>query len=199
MKTIFNELKQWYFDLLRSFPGHTGDKLRSHVYRKMLAGCGKNIQVPKGCYIRELSKITFGNNVYLGLNNQIYAMGDDNEYIKIGDNVYLNSNVMINADCGGKIIIGNNVLFGPNVVLRATNHKFSSRKVPIHDQGHKPGRITIEDDVWIGSNVTILPDTTIGKGAIVGAGAVVTKDVVPYSIVGGVPARFISTRPEGNT
>ena len=75
---------------------------------------------------------------------------------------------MINSRGSGEIIIGKNVLIGPNVVLRSNNHKFGIVSKPIKEQGMTSGKIKIDDDVWIGSNVVILPDI-IGKGAIVAA------------------------------
>lgn len=101
---------------------------------------------------------------------------------------------MINADCGGRICIGSNILIGPNVVLRASNHIYKNRDVLIRHQGHESGIIEISDDVWIGANVTVLPNVRIHKGAVVAAGAVVTKDVEEYTIVGGIPAKEISKR-----
>lgn len=112
----------------------------------------------------------------------------------VGDNCALNSNVMINADIGGTILIGDWVIIAPNVVIRASGHIFSDPDRPIRLQGHKPGKIIIEDDVWIGANAVILQDIKLGHGAIVGAGAVVTHDVEPYQIVAGVPAKVIGSR-----
>lgn len=123
------------------------------------------------------------------------AAGQDG-VIEIGDRVSFNNNVHINACGGGRIILGNDVLVAPNVVLRASDHITSSLDKPIREQGHKPGEIVLEDDVWLGSNVTVIGDVRIGRGAVVAAGAVVIKDVEPYSIVGGVPAKFIKKRGE---
>ncbi len=95
---------------------------------------------------------------------------------------------------GGGVTIGNKVRIGPRVMITTTNHVFSDRDRPIMEQGVDCGEVAIEDDVWIGANVTILPGVTIGKGAVVGAGAVVTKDVVPYTVVAGVPAKVIGER-----
>jgi len=72
-------------------------------------------------------------------------------------------------------------------VIGSSNHIFTSIYKPINKQGHRPGIINISNDVWIGSNVVILPDVTIGDGAIIAAGAVVTKNVDPFPIVGGGP------------
>ena len=114
--------------------------------------------------------------------------------IEIGSHVTFNSNVMINARGKGKIFIGNNVLIGPNVVLRSNNHSFDQIDIPIKKQGMTEGNIFIEDDVWISSNCVILPNCKIGKGSIIAAGAVVTNNIESYSIVGGVPAREIRRR-----
>jgi galactoside O-acetyltransferase len=123
------------------------------------------------------------------------AACDDGE-IEIGSRVSLNSNVYINACIGGRIVIGNDVLIAPNVVMRTSDHATSDPDRLIREQGHIPAEIIIEDDVWLGSNVTILGGTRIGRGAVVGAGGVVTRDVEAYSIVGGVPARLIKMRGE---
>ena len=103
-------------------------------------------------------------------------------------------NVMINADCGGRIIIGNDVMIRPNTVMRASNHKFNNLHESIIFQGHVPGKIHIEDDVWIGANVTIVPNIRIGKSSVIGAGSVICKDIPPFSIVVGNPAKKIKDR-----
>jgi galactoside O-acetyltransferase len=108
--------------------------------------------------------------------------------------VALNTNVHINASVGGRIVIGDDVLMGPNVVLRASDHRFDLTDVPIRAQGHDAGEIHIADDVWLGANVTVVRGVRIGRGAVVAAGAVVTRDVPPFSVVGGVPARMLRSR-----
>lgn len=112
--------------------------------------------------------------------------------VTFGERVSLNRNTMITAKA--PITIGNHVLIGPNVVINSGNHGYASKETPMDSQGHTLSPICIEDDVWIGANAVILSGVTLGKGCIVGAGAVVTKDVEPYSIVGGVPAKKISER-----
>ena len=113
--------------------------------------------------------------------------------IKIGGGVNINYNVLIDAS-EGSIQIGNNVLIGPNCVLRAADHVFSDITQPINRQGHIGGRIIIEEDCWLSANVVVLRDVTIGKGSVIGAGAVVTKSIPPYSIAVGIPARVIGQR-----
>lgn len=111
--------------------------------------------------------------------------------LKLGDN----SGVGKNAWIRGHVTIGNNVLMAPNVVILTQNHIFDRVDIPIIQQGtteEKP--VIIGDDCWICQNVIILPGVKVGKGSILAAGAVVTKDVVPYSIMGGNPARLIKQR-----
>lgn len=105
--------------------------------------------------------------------------------LTIGERVFINSGCCF-QDQGG-IFIGDDVLIGHQVVFATLNHEQDPNRRS--NMTMKP--IKIENKVWIGAHATILPGVTIGEGAIVGAGAVVTKDVKPYSIVAGVPARLI--------
>jgi acetyltransferase-like isoleucine patch superfamily enzyme len=113
------------------------------------------------------------------------------DVVVIGDNCQINENTYIQS-----AKIGNDVLIAQNVAILAVTHKFDSREIPIKRQGStKPAPVIIDDDVWIGRNVVVMPGLTLGKGCIIGTGAVVTKDVPPYAIVGGVPAKIIKYRP----
>jgi len=114
------------------------------------------------------------------------------EHLSIGNNVAINNDVWINA--AGKVRIGNYVLIGPRVIIHSANHKYNDPNIPIQKQGHIFKKVIIEDDAWIGGRAIILPGVKIGKGAVVAAGSVVTKDVPPYSVVAGVPARRIKDR-----
>jgi acetyltransferase-like isoleucine patch superfamily enzyme len=112
-------------------------------------------------------------------------------YTDFGKNIHLGKNVFINADCKfqdqGGIFIGDDTLIGHNVVLATLNHEEDPNK-----RGNLiAAPIKIGNKVWIGSNATILPGVTVGDGAIIAAGAVVTKDVAELSIVAGVPAKFV--------
>jgi len=157
--------------------------------RLFLSSCGKSF-IP----FYPLT-ILGGENIKIGNNfrsmGYCYLYGNNGEII-IGDNISINTNVQIGSS-GGKIYIGDNVLIGPNVVIRAANHSFA-RNTLINKQAHTGGIIEIEDDVWIGANVVILPNVKLGKGSVVAAGAVVTKNIDPYTVVGGVPARKIILR-----
>lgn len=111
--------------------------------------------------------------------------------VEIGDN----SGIGIRAGLGGKVIIGNDVMMGPDCIIYTQNHAFERLDIPMCQQGvQKEKPVFIEDDVWIGGRVTILPGVRIGHGAIIAAGAVVTKDVPKFAIVGGNPAKVIKYR-----
>lgn len=140
-------------------------QIRSYLVKGMVTQAGRNINIEKGA--------TFDASV------------------EIGDN----SGIGIDCKLYGKVIIGNNVMMGPEVFIYTSNHNFKDLSRPMCEQGHEKERpVNIGNDVWIGSRVTILPGITIGDGAIIGSGAVVTKDVGNYDIFAGNPARKIGSR-----
>ncbi len=116
-------------------------------------------------------------------------------HVHIGNRVTLSRGAFITAPA--PVVIGSNVLIGPFVVINSGSHRFDALDRPIRDQGHELGEILIEDDAWLGANVTVTPGVTIGSGAVVAAGAVVTRDVPAGHVVGGVPARLIRERGRG--
>lgn len=96
----------------------------------------------------------------------------------------------------GGVAIGRDCLLGPDVIVLSENHASDSIEIPIRLQGHSRGAVTIGDDCWIGAGAKILAGVDIGKGSVVAAGAVVTKSVDAFSIVGGVPAKLIRYRTD---
>ena len=113
------------------------------------------------------------------------------EDIEIGDR----SGIGIDAFIRAEVIIGNDVMMGPGVIIYGRYHNYERTDIPMNEQGmgsYCP--IIIEDDVWIGARAIILKGIHVGRGVIIGAGAVVTKDVPPFSIVAGNPARVIRKR-----
>lgn len=112
-------------------------------------------------------------------------------YTDSGKNIHIGENVFINAGCNfqdqGGIIIGDNTLIGHNVVFATLNHGFNPNK----RSWIYPKAIVVGQNVWIGANATILQGITIGDNSIIAAGAVVSKDVPPNTIVGGIPAKII--------
>ncbi len=107
--------------------------------------------------------------------------------------VILGKKVLIG--CGSKITgpitFGDNILLGQDVVMSALNHDYEDPTKPIVDQWYTVKEIIVEDGVWMGAGVIVTPGVRIGKNAVVGAGSVVTKDVPPYSVVVGNPARVV--------
>jgi len=141
-------------------------KIRAFCGKLILRKCGKNVNIERG------AQICYG--------------------ISIGDNSSIGQDSWLLSD---DITIGNDVMMGPYCIMITSNHVFSDTERPMWHQGFSEVEpIVIEDDVWIGARVIILKGVTIGKGSIIGAGSVVTKDVEPYSIVGGNPAKLIRKR-----
>ena len=101
---------------------------------------------------------------------------------------------IITSIATAQVTIGSNVSIAPNVVIVGMNHVFSNLDDTIKSQGSTSKGIIFEDDVWIATNVSILDGITIGKGTVIAAGAVVNKDVPPYSVMAGVPAKVVKQR-----
>lgn len=118
-----------------------------------------------------------------------------NPELSIGDY----SGVGVNCLVSGRTYIGSHVMMGPDCIMYSYSHAHDRLDIPMDQQGFEdPTPIHIGDDVWIGARVIILPGVKIGSHCIIGAGAVVTKDVPDYAIVGGVPAKVLRMRTEGN-
>lgn len=162
-------LDEWLGGLLRPIPTLLGATLRWAYCRLVFA------RLDGFCFIRPGARIS-------------YSYG-----IAAGRNLHVNGGVSI--DARGGLTLGDNVLIGPNAVLLTSRHHWSDPSQPIVVQGHELAPTTIGDDVWIGANAVVLPGVTIASGTVVGAGAVVTQDTDPYSIVAGVPARAVGSRP----
>lgn len=145
------------------------------------------IMETRGAYLRLICK-KVGKNFRIGGGCRI--SGPEN--IEIGDNVSIENNCSLYGQ--GGIKIGNNTMFASYIHIISQNHNFDRIDVPIRDQGFENAPVVIEDDVWLGINVVVLKGITIGEGSIIGAGAVVTKDIPPYSIAVGNPAKVIRTR-----
>ena len=124
----------------------------------------------------------------------IYKVVKEIKKLNVCDVVVINDGSRDNTYIQGEVIIGNDVMMAPNVAIIAVNHNYDRIDIPMNKQGKKEKPINICDDVWLGYGSKILSGVTVNKGAIVGAGSVVTKDVPEYSIVGGNPARVIKMR-----
>ena len=159
---------------------------------------GYNTIIEDGAEINCLSQqgIKLGNRVTIGKYaiirpSNIYG-GPIGEGLTMGDNSNIGPYNYIG--CSGKITIGNNVMLAPRVSIYAENHVIDHPELLIRDQGVEKKEVIIEDDCWIAANSIILAGVTIGQGSVVAAGSVVTENVPAYSVVAGVPAKFIKSR-----
>ena len=159
-------LCRFSFCILKHFPssqnrflGTMSKKLRAFFAKGFIEKCGKNVNIEHGAVIS--SKLSIGDN----------------------------SGVGINCVCGGELVIGNDVMMGPECVIFSRNHEFANTDVPMNLQGFQDAKAcVIGDDVWIGRRVMIMPGVHIGNHCIIGAGSVVTKDVPDWAVVAGNPA-----------
>jgi galactoside O-acetyltransferase len=191
IKKILFQLRDIYRATVSSFPGAGGTYLRKSWLKKNCKKLGTHCNVEVGMRFENPENIEIGDFVSFGRNAFLQARQSK---IIIGNNMNANVNVFIVSGPDGEITIGDDVLIGPNVIIRAADHNFEKIDIPIRKQGHISGKIIIGNDVWIGGNVVITKDVIIGDHCIIGAGSVVTKDFKPFSVVGGVPAKLIGKR-----
>jgi len=173
MEKFWFTKKFWFVflaEVAKYIPNPIGNEIRVRIMKKFFKRLGKNVVICEGVVFKHP------------------------ENIEIGDNVSLNEFCYLHGIGGLKI--GNNVRIAPYVCIYTHNHKFDDRSKLIVEQGLEKKPVVIEDDCWIGSNVIILAGVKIGKGSVIGAGSVVTKDIPPYSVAVGVPAKVIRKRGE---
>jgi maltose O-acetyltransferase len=148
------------------FGGGFFEKIRFVICKRIFGRCGKDVTIDKKAYFGMGSQIEIGDYSGIGANSDV-----------------------------GRVKIGKYVMIGPEVIILSRSHNYRDVTKPMIFQGYdKEKTIIIGDDVWIGTRAIILPGVKIGNGVIVGAGAVVTKDVPDYAVVGGVPAKLIRYR-----
>lgn len=158
---------------------------------------GKSVFIGDNVEINALSfgGVSIGNNVtikkggIIDCTGVLYNLGDR---LFIGDNVGISQNVFIQVR--GSVKIGNDVIIGPGVSIFSENHIYDDLVIPIRKQGVSRVGVEINEGVWIGARSIILDGVKIGRNSIIAAGSVVTKDVEEFSVVGGVPAKFIKSR-----
>lgn len=176
------------------------DHLYSLIVTSSLRHIGKNSFIRyKMRLLKGARYITVGHNSHFGVQAELTAwdtFGDDRftPSIEIGDNVSIGSYCHITAI--NRIVIGNGVLTGRWVTITDNSHGETDKEtldvLPVKRPLKSKGPVIIEDNVWIGDKATILPGVTIGRGSVIGANAVVSKDVPPYSIAVGNPIRIIN-------
>jgi acetyltransferase-like isoleucine patch superfamily enzyme len=203
--------------LVGPLPGAAGFVLRKLLFPKLLGNVGRNVIFGRSMTIRHPHRIAVGANVIFDDYVVLDAKGTDNRGIDIGDDVIVgrssvisckNGNITIGAgtniamscfiQSARDVTIGKNVLFAAYCyVIGGGDHRTDRIDVPIIYQGQVVRGVTIEDNCWLGAGVKIQDGVTIGHDSIIGSGAVVTKDIPPYSIAVGVPAKVVKNRKAG--
>src|SRR5476651_846640 len=151
---------------------------------------GRNVEIDPRAFIARGGRVTLGDESVIRAGAMLLPSSGS---ISIGNKTSINQYTVINGE--GGVTIGNSVIVAAFVAMFAANHNFDDPNLPILEQGTgTKGGIKIEDDVWIGTHAVILDGVMIGRGSVIGAGAVVTKDVLPYSVMMGVPAKRVRSR-----
>ncbi len=204
--------EQLFFFMIGWIPSLIGIGIRGVLYRSILKIDGW-AAIENGVRLRFASNIFLHNGVYLDQGVYLHACPNG---IEIGKNSIVmhgailhvynfreipHSVIRIGEECligeysvirgQGGVTIGNRVYTSPFTQLISVNHNFDDLERPFVEQGITAQGIVIEDDVWIGSGAVVTDGVHIGKGSVVAAGAVVTSDIPPHTVVGGVPAKFI--------
>jgi len=198
--------------LVGSIPLSIGKKLRRFIYRSMFGNLGTNVILDPDIEFIGAEKIFLGDYAAI-CDNAFLNAWFPNSKIIIHDRVRLDRGIHLQALGGrieidemtyigpyfcaagpGNISIGKNCMIASHSSAYANNHIFSDPHIPIGAQGVTCEGIVIEDDCWLGTGVRVLDGVTIGRGSVIGAGAVVTKNILPYSIAVGVPAKVIGKR-----
>jgi len=168
LRKLKNQVILFILGAVKYMPFHTIMKIRNICYRGIFKKMGKDTNICDAVTITNPSKISIGKKC--SIHEYSYFAGE------------------------GEIIIGDYVAIANNCTIISESHNFSDKSIPVKMQGLSPQPVTIGNDVWIGSKVTILGNVKIGNGAIIGAGSVVTKDIPEYAIAVGVPCEVIRYR-----
>ncbi|MCB8979359.1 MAG: hypothetical protein H6657_18255 [Ardenticatenaceae bacterium] len=201
--------------LFAHFPGASGLWLRQKFFRGLLGQVGRGVVFGNRLTLRQPLKVTLADDVVISDDCVLDVRGDDsritigrevilsqrtmltckNGRIQIGNFVGIGANSCIYAVAANCVEVGDHVAIGPYAYIGGTAYNMDRTDIPIALQGLNPkGGVCIKDNVWLGARVTILDGVTIGRDAVVASGAVVAKDVPPFAVVGGVPARIIRMR-----
>lgn len=189
--------------------------LRQGLYRSRLGSMGEGAELAPTALLSYPKKIVIGAGCRIADNVVLRANTDADTGIRLGAGVQVHESVLIGANNGtisigdrswlapfclvygnGNVTIGNDVLIAPRVSINTVSHHAERCDVTINEQGIYKDPVVIEDDVWIGMHAVILQGVTIGHGSIIGAGAVVNRDIPPWSIAVGSPAKVIRRRED---
>jgi acetyltransferase-like isoleucine patch superfamily enzyme len=194
-------------------PGALGLFLRSKLYPLLLGACGRGVVFGTGVVLRHPHKIRLGDNVVIDDHCLLDAKGKDNDGIAVGNGVFLGRNSILSCKNGDiilgdgvnigfncEVFSGNRVTIGCDVMLAAYTyvigggHAHDRTDVSPLEQARTAEGVEIGEGAWLGAGVKVLDGTRVGDHTIVGAGAVVTRDLPPYSIAAGIPAQVIRSR-----
>ena len=159
---------------------------------------GNDVTIDDFSYLHCLAKegVIIGDRTSLGRNTWIHngcTLGQDlHGYFHIGHDSFIGCHAVIGSS--GGVRIGNHVQIGPNLLISSENHVFGAVNHRIDEQGVDRLEVEIQDDCWVGSNVTLLAGVTVATGSVIAAGAVVTKSLPPNSVIAGIPAKVIKRR-----
>ena len=205
--------------LLGPMPGAAGYYLRAKLYRLILRQFGKGSVIGRSVLLRSPGQVSIAEHVMIDDNVVLDAKGEGSR-IELGSQILLGRNTILSCNKSeikvgnfvsigpfcflvskSLISIGSNVSIGSGSHLMGGGHKFDDPNMPVIRQERTSKGIIVGDNAWIGSQAVILDGVTLGEGCIVGAGAVVTKDLPPYTIAAGIPAKVIRSRVknEGQT
>jgi len=165
-----------------------------------LATRHRNVTIGPNCLISPEARICpRQGRITIGADTQIAPGAAVQGNVCIGHHASVQANTSLIGygeidNPSGQIQIGNYVRIAPYVFIIAGNHRFEDTTRPIHEQGMTFAPVTVQDDVWIGAHVVVVAGVTIGQGSVIGAGSVVTRDIPPYSIAVGSPAKVVRSR-----
>jgi uncharacterized protein (TIRG00374 family) len=199
---------------VNDLPGALGLYLRQKLYRRLLGGMGRGVALGRCILFRQPSKIRIDDNAVVDDFCLLSVRGSEKSGITIGKNAlvgrysclsaregrieiqdFANLSSHIRVGTSGDVIIGKYAIIAAFCYIGGVNHRIDRLDVPMTLQGSENrGGVVLEEDVWLGAGVLVNDGVRIGKGSVVGAGSVVTKDIPPYSIAIGVPARVVGSR-----
>lgn len=174
--------------------GALNQMMRRSIWRALSARCGRGLTVAEGASFKHPETFEIGDGVFLGAG--AYVQGRYDGRCVIGNSVWIGPQAYFDAR---DLVLEDHVGWGPGAKVLGSAHTGLPVDVPVIQTDLEIKRVHVQAWADIGTNAVLLPGVTVGKGAIVGAGAVVTHDVEPFSIVAGVPARFIRWRDQNTT
>lgn len=199
--------------LSAGMPGALGLFLRSKLYPRLLGRVGRNVTFGTNVVLRHPHKIRIGDNVVIDDGCCLDAKGTTNEGITIGNGVFVGRNTILSCKNGdivlddeanlgfnvevfsaARVRIGKRVLVAAYTYLVGGDHLYDRVDTPVLYQGRTARGIEVDDNVWLGAHVVVADGSTVGRDAIVGAGAVVMGEIPPFHIAAGVPARIVRDR-----